>query len=59
LIVFATIEGPRHGWGSPLIAGLYTLAVLAVAGLIAVDSRRPEPVIDLRFSATHRSPAPT
>jgi EmrB/QacA subfamily drug resistance transporter len=48
-IIFATIEGPRRGWGSPLIAGLYALAVLAVAGLIAVESRRPEPVIDLRF----------
>lgn len=48
-IIFATIEGPRHGWGSPLIAGLYLLAALAVAGLIAVESRRPEPVLDLRF----------
>jgi EmrB/QacA subfamily drug resistance transporter len=48
-IIFATIEGPRHGWGSPLIVGLYALAVLAVAGLIVVESHRPEPVIDLRF----------
>jgi EmrB/QacA subfamily drug resistance transporter len=48
-IIFATIEGPHHGWGSPLIVGLYALAVLAVAGLIAVESRRPEPVIDVRF----------
>jgi EmrB/QacA subfamily drug resistance transporter len=48
-IIFATIEGPRHGWGSPLIVGLYALAALAVAALVAVESRRPEPVIDLRF----------
>jgi EmrB/QacA subfamily drug resistance transporter len=48
-IIFATIEGPRHGWGSPLIAGLYVLAALAVAGLVAVESRRGEPVLDLRF----------
>ncbi|XVU28926.1 MFS transporter [Actinoplanes sp. CA-054009] len=46
-IIFATIEGPGLGWGSPAIVGLYALAVLALAGLIAVESRRPEPVVDL------------
>ena len=48
-IIFATIEGPRRGWGSPLIVGLYVFAVVAVAALIAVESHRPEPVLDLRF----------
>ena len=45
----ATIEGPHHGWGSPFILGLFALAVAAVAGLIAVESRMREPLIDLRF----------
>jgi predicted MFS family arabinose efflux permease len=48
-IIFATIEGPRRGWGSQVIIGLYVLAVLAVAGILIVESWRPEPVIDLRF----------
>jgi EmrB/QacA subfamily drug resistance transporter len=45
----ATIEGPQHGWGSAFILGLFALAVVAVAGLLAVESRRREPLIDLRF----------
>jgi EmrB/QacA subfamily drug resistance transporter len=45
----ATIEGPQHGWGSAFIVGLFALAVVAVAGLLVVESRRREPLIDLRF----------
>jgi EmrB/QacA subfamily drug resistance transporter len=48
-VITATIEGPSHGWGSPLITGLFVLAALALAGLIAVEPRRTEPLIDLRF----------
>jgi EmrB/QacA subfamily drug resistance transporter len=48
-IIAATIEGPGQGWGSPPIAGLYVLAALALTGVLAVEPRRPEPLIDLRF----------
>jgi EmrB/QacA subfamily drug resistance transporter len=48
-IIVATIEGPRRGWGSPTIVALYVVAALAVAGLLVVESRRPEPLIDLRL----------
>ena len=48
-VIWATIEGPRRGWGSPTIVGLYALAILAGAALVLVESRRPEPLIDLRF----------
>jgi EmrB/QacA subfamily drug resistance transporter len=48
-VITATIEGPRHGWGSPSIVGLDVLAVLAVVGVLAVEPRRAEPLIDLRF----------
>jgi EmrB/QacA subfamily drug resistance transporter len=48
-IITATIEGPRDGWGSPTIIGLYVLAALAVLAVIIVESRRPEPLIDPRF----------
>jgi EmrB/QacA subfamily drug resistance transporter len=48
-VVTATIEGPQRGWGSAFILGLFALAALAVVGLLAVESRRHEPLIDLRF----------
>jgi EmrB/QacA subfamily drug resistance transporter len=48
-IIAATIEGPRHGWADPWIVGLLVLAVLALIGMLIVESRRSEPLIDLRF----------
>lgn len=48
-IIAATIEGPRYGWTDPWIVGLFVLAVLALAGILVVEPRRAEPLIDLRF----------
>jgi EmrB/QacA subfamily drug resistance transporter len=48
-VTYAVIEGPHHGFGSPLIVGLFTGAGAAVLALIAHESRRAEPLIDLRF----------
>ncbi|NEW69922.1 MFS transporter [Streptomyces rhizosphaericus] len=48
-IIAATIEGPRHGWADPWIVGLIVLAVLALIGILIVEPRRAEPLIDLRF----------
>jgi EmrB/QacA subfamily drug resistance transporter len=48
-IIAATIEGPRHGWTDPWIVGLVVLAVLALIGMLVVEPRRSEPLIDLRF----------
>ncbi|WP_328584724.1 MFS transporter [Streptomyces sp. NBC_00370] len=48
-IIAATIEGPRYGWTDPRIVGLFVLAVLALAGILVVEPRRAEPLIDLRF----------
>ncbi|MDN3352909.1 MFS transporter [Actinomadura sp. DC4] len=48
-IIAATIEGPRHGWADPWIVGLFVLAVLALIGMLIVEPRRSEPLIDLRF----------
>ncbi len=45
----AIIEGPDHGWASPLIIGLFAAAVAAVAGLLLWEPRRAQPLIDLRF----------
>jgi EmrB/QacA subfamily drug resistance transporter len=48
-LTYAIIEGPRHGWGSGLILGLFAVAALAAAGLAIYEPRRAEPLLDLRF----------
>ncbi|WP_413805496.1 MFS transporter [Streptomyces sp. OE57] len=48
-IIAATIEGPRRGWADPWIVGLFVLAVLGLIGMLIVEPRRSEPLIDLRF----------
>ncbi|MGH3404440.1 MAG: MFS transporter [Streptosporangiaceae bacterium] len=48
-LVYGIIEGPGRGWSSPGIIACFAAAVVALAGLIVVESRRDEPLIDLRF----------
>jgi EmrB/QacA subfamily drug resistance transporter len=48
-VTAAVIEGPRHGWGSPLIIGLFALAAVSAPGLVLVERRRSEPLVDIRF----------
>ncbi len=48
-VISALIEGAHWGWGSPVILGLALLAVLAGVLLVLVESRRREPLLDLRF----------
>jgi EmrB/QacA subfamily drug resistance transporter len=43
------IEGPRQGWSSVLIIGMFVVGALATAGVVAVERRRREPLIDIRF----------
>lgn len=45
----AVIEEPRHGWSSPLIIALFTLAGASALGLAVVERRRAEPLVDIRF----------
>ena len=48
-LTYAVIEGPRRGWDSPLIVGLFTCAVAAIIGILVYEPRRREPLLDLRF----------
>ena len=48
-VTYAVIEGPHHGFGSPLIIGLFAAAGAAVLVLIAHERHRDEPLIDMRF----------
>jgi MFS family permease len=43
------IEGPRSGWGSAPILALFAVAVLAAIALVLVESRRREPLVDMRY----------
>ena len=51
-VTFGIIEGPDHGWGSPLIVGSFVAAAAALVGLVVVESRRREPLLDPRFFAS-------
>jgi len=51
-VTFRIIEGPGHGWGSPLIVGSFVASGAALAGLLLVESRRAEPLLDPRFFAS-------
>jgi EmrB/QacA subfamily drug resistance transporter len=43
------IEGPRRGWSSLLIISMFVIGAIATAALVAVERRRQEPLIDIRF----------
>ena len=48
-LTYAVIEGPRAGWGSGLILGLFAVAALALVGFVLYEPRRRDPLVDLRF----------
>ncbi|TFI44511.1 DHA2 family efflux MFS transporter permease subunit [Rhodococcus sp. 1R11] len=48
-LVFTIIEGPAKGWGSPLIVLTGAIAVGSLVGLLVVESRIEEPLIQLKF----------
>ena len=48
-VTFGVIEGPSRGWGSPLIAAMFAVGALAAVSLVLVESRRPEPLLQVRF----------
>ena len=48
-LVYAIIEGPGRGWRSPLITGCFAIAAIAGTGFAWYETRRPEPLLDIRF----------
>jgi EmrB/QacA subfamily drug resistance transporter len=48
-LTYAIIEGPRSGWLSAEIVGLFVVATACTAALIAYERRRVEPLLELRF----------
>ena len=48
-VVYAIIESTSLGWTSPVIVGLLTVAALGVAGILAYEPRRADPLLELRL----------
>ncbi len=48
-LIYAIIEGPGAGWTSGKIVTGFALAAVAVIALIRFESRRTDPLIELRF----------
>ncbi len=48
-VTYGVIESPHAGWHSPLIGGLFGVAVAALAAFLLYESRIREPLLDLRF----------
>lgn len=53
-IVFALIEQPHHGWGSPVIWVPLTVGVAAFACFLAYERRASDPMLELELF-THRN----
>ncbi|MEU0009131.1 MFS transporter [Streptomyces sp. NPDC006314] len=49
VLVGVLIEGPRIGWTAPAALAASGLACVATAGFVRVESRRREPLMDLRL----------
>ncbi len=48
-LTYGVIEGPSHGWGSPLIVAMFAAAAAATASLVLVELRREQPLLQVRF----------
>jgi EmrB/QacA subfamily drug resistance transporter len=48
-VVYAIIESASLGWTSPLIVGLLAVAALGVAGIVAYEPHRADPLLELRL----------
>jgi EmrB/QacA subfamily drug resistance transporter len=48
-LIYGVIEGPSDGWGSPVIVGMFAVSVLSAIALFQIETRRREPLIEMRF----------
>lgn len=52
-LTYAVIQGPVSGWTAPAILALFAAAAVSLAVFVAVERRRPEPLLELRFFRSH------
>jgi EmrB/QacA subfamily drug resistance transporter len=48
-LTYGLIEGGAQGWTSPVILGSFAAAVILLATFVAVEARRPAPMLPLRL----------
>lgn len=48
-LTYAVIEGPRAGWASWLIRGLFAASALAWFTFVRYEPKRSDPLVDIRF----------
>jgi EmrB/QacA subfamily drug resistance transporter len=58
-LVFTVIESPHWGWGSSASNTGFAIAAVALAMFVRVESRREEPLLDVRFFRNARFSAAT
>jgi MFS family permease len=51
LLVFALVQGPTLGWGSPAILASGALAVLSLSAFVAIERRGRDPLVPPRLIA--------
>ncbi|MFL5823797.1 MAG: MFS transporter [Solirubrobacteraceae bacterium] len=48
-LTYAIIEGPRYGWTSPEILGLFGVSAASFLGLVLYELHHPDPLLEVRF----------
>lgn len=48
-LTYGIIEAPNRGWSAPEILASFTVAGASLLGLLVVERRRRDPLVDLRF----------
>jgi MFS family permease len=48
-LTYGIIEGPRAGWGSAEILGVFAVSIVCFVSLVYYELRRYEPLIEVRF----------
>lgn len=46
-LTFAVVEAPQYGWGSVVVLGLLTMAIVALIAFVAMERRVRRPMLDL------------
>ncbi|MFI9046036.1 DHA2 family efflux MFS transporter permease subunit [Streptomyces sp. NPDC053427] len=48
-LTYTLVQGPRDGWGRPLIVSGFVLAAVALIAFVVAELRQREPMLDLRY----------
>lgn len=48
-LTYGIIEAPNRGWSAPEIVAAFAVAAVSLVGILVVEPRRREPLVDLRF----------